>query len=298
MSQNNTITLCMNCDNDYIILMAALLKSIEVNHKTGEHIEIYMAGNGITDLSKQMMHQSVSPDMFTINWMKMEEVIPEGMSFPYDRNLFPPTIYMRLFMSYIVPASIKKILYMDVDMIILEDISNLWNIDISDYVVGAVMDCRVTTLDNNWGGVLNYKQLGLDGKHPYVNSGLQLMNTEKWRENNMAKRIIDAINNNVKYAQYAEQYALNTILPTIKWLQLPAKWNVFSTEDYRGNEGIIHFIARKPIHTTYAGKPFYKDLFYKYLNQTAWADAEKIGETKRRFKKIGIVWAKILRRLK
>lgn len=287
----------MNCDNDYIILMAALLKSIETNHKTPEHIDIYMAGNGITEKSKNMMHQSIDPDMFTIYWLKMEDIIPKRMSLPYDRNLFPPTIYMRLFMPYAVPASLKKILYIDVDMIAFEDISNLWNTDIADYVVGAVVDCRVPTLDNDWGGVLNYQQLGLDGKHPYVNSGLQLMNTQKWRDENMAQRIIDAINNNVKFAQYAEQYALNTILPRIKWLQLDAKWNHFSTSEHQGKQGIIHYIGRKPIHTTYTGQPFYKELFYQYLNQTAWANSKKVNELNRLKKKIGIVIAKIKRRL-
>src|ERR1700748_1184720 len=232
MNNNNTITLTMNCDNDYIILMAALLKSIEIHHKTAEHIEVYMAGNEITETSKKMMLDSVNPDMFTIHWKTMEEMIPPGMALPYDRNLFPATVYMRLFMPYIIPKEIKKILYMDVDMIILEDISNIWNIDISDYVLGAVVDRRVTTLDNSWGGVLNYKELGLDGSHPYVNSGLQLMNTEKYRDEHMAERIIAAINNNIKFAQYAEQYALNTILPDIKWLRLADKWKHFFTDEY------------------------------------------------------------------
>jgi len=278
--------------------MGALLKSIEAHHKSGEHIEVYMAGNGITDKSKKMMHKSVDPKMFTIHWLTMEQVIPKGMQLPVDRNLFPATVYMRLYMPHYVPESVKKVLYLDVDMIALEDISNVWNTDNSDYVTCAVVDDRVPTLDIDWGGVKNYKELGLDGKHPYVNSGLQLMNTEKWRNENMAQRIIDAINNNAKFAEYAEQYALNTILPTIKWLQLPGKWNHFSTSPYNGEEGIIHFISRKPIHTTYKGLQIYKDLFYKYLNQTEWADTEKVSETRRYIKKLGIVLEKIKRNLK
>ncbi len=294
---NNNIILTMNCDNDYIILMAALLKSIEVHHRSGEHIEVYMTGDGITELSKKKMLRSIDPDMFTIHWMTMEDAIPEGMALPYDRNLFPATVYMRLFMPYTIPKEIKKVLYLDVDMIALEDISNLWHIDISEYVLGAVVDCRVPTLDNSWGGVLNYKELGLDGKHPYVNSGLQLMNVHKYREQQMGPRIIETINNNIKFAEYAEQYALNTILPAIKWLQLADKWNHFSTEEYLDHQGIIHFISRKPIHATYAGKPVYKELFFKYLNQTAWADAQQVGEMKRMFKKLKIVYAKLKRNL-
>jgi lipopolysaccharide biosynthesis glycosyltransferase len=277
--------------------MAALLKSIEAHHKTPEHIEVYLAGNNISETSKKMMAKSIDPKMFTIHWKTMEEVIPPGMALPYDRNLFPSTVYMRLFLPYVIPKEIKKVLYMDVDMIVLEDISNIWNIDISDYVLGAVVDCRVTTLDNDWGGVLNYKELGLDGKHPYVNSGLQLMNTARYREEHMAERIIAAINNNAKFAQYAEQYAMNTILPSIKWLQLDKKWNYFSTEEFVGNQGVIHFIERKPIHTTYKGKQIFKDLFYTYLNQTEWADIKKISEFRRMIKKIKIVFSKIKRNI-
>jgi lipopolysaccharide biosynthesis glycosyltransferase len=288
----------MNCDNDYIILMGALLKSIEVHHKTPEHIDVYLAGNNISDTSKKMMLESVDPKMFTIYWKTMQEVIPPGMALPYDRNLFPATVYMRLFLPYVIPKEVKKVLYMDVDMIALEDISNIWNTDLGDSVIGAVVDCRVTTLDNDWGGVLNFKELGLDGKHPYVNSGLQLMNTEKYREAKMAERIIASINNNVKYAQYAEQYALNTILPSIKWIELPKKWNYFSTEEFDGEQGIIHYISRKPIHTTYKGKEIFREIFFRYLNQTKWAHAKKVSEPRRLIKKIGIVISKVKRHLK
>jgi len=228
----------------------------------------------------------------------MEEVIPPGMALPYDRNLFPATVYMRLFLPYVIPKEVKKVLYLDVDMIALEDISNVWNIDLGDSVIGAVVDCRVTTLDNDWGGVLNYKELGLDGKHPYVNSGLQLMNTEKYREAKMAERIIAAINDNAKFAEYAEQYALNTILPSIKWTEIPKKWNYFSTEEFDGEKGIIHYISRKPIHTTYKGKEIFKDIFFRYLNQTKWAYTKEVSETKRLIKKMGIVISKIKRHLK
>jgi lipopolysaccharide biosynthesis glycosyltransferase len=297
MNKNDNIILTMNCDNDYIVLMAALLKSIEIHHKTAEHIEVYLAGDNITESSKKMMLDSVDHHMFTIHWKTIKEVIPPGMALPYDRNLYPATVYMRVFMPYIIPKEVKKLLYMDVDMIILEDISNLWNTDISDYVLAAVVDCRVTTLDNDWGGVLNYKELGLDGKYPYVNSGLQLMNTQKYRDEHMAERIIAAINDNAKFAKYAEQYALNTILPAIQWLRLDDKWNHFSTEEYVASHGIIHYISRKPIHTTYQGKQIYKDLFYTYLNQTKWADVKKINEVKRLAKKIGIVLSKIKRNL-
>jgi len=288
----------MNCDNDYIILMGALLKSIEVHHKTPEHIDVYLAGNNISEASKKMMLESVDPKMFTIYFKTMEEVIPPGMALPYDRNLFPATVYMRLFLPYVIPKEVKKVLYLDVDMIALEDISNVWNIDLGDSVIGAVVDCRVPTLDNDWGGVLNYKELGLDGKHPYVNSGLQLMNTEKYREARMAERVVSAINDNAKFAEYAEQYALNIILPSIKWTEIPKKWNYFSTEEFEGEQGIIHYISRKPIHTTYKGKEIYKEIFFRYLNQTKWAYTKDVSETKRLIKKVGIVISKIKRHLK
>jgi lipopolysaccharide biosynthesis glycosyltransferase len=45
----NNINIIVASDNHYAILIAALLKSIDLNHKTAEHIDFYIIDDGIAD---------------------------------------------------------------------------------------------------------------------------------------------------------------------------------------------------------------------------------------------------------
>jgi lipopolysaccharide biosynthesis glycosyltransferase len=47
MKNLDPITLVVATDNFYAILLSALLKSIEINHKTEEKIHVYVINDGI-----------------------------------------------------------------------------------------------------------------------------------------------------------------------------------------------------------------------------------------------------------
>jgi lipopolysaccharide biosynthesis glycosyltransferase len=212
------------------------------------------------------------------------------MKLPLDRSSYPLNIYMRLFIPYFLPEDIEKVLYLDVDMIVQKDISVLFDNDLNNYVVAAVLDPRIITFDNSWGGVLNYKELGLPGTTKYFNTGLLLMNTVKWRAENVTERIISCIDNNKKFANYPDQYGLNVVLAG-EWLELDPLWNHFCTIDHP-DPYLIHFVQRKPIYKSYDNVERFKKIFDQYLDQTKWTNFKPIGESSRYFKKIKNVLSK------
>jgi len=169
-------------------------------------------------------------------------------------------------------------------MIVQRDISVLFYNDLKDYVVGAVLDPRIITFDNSWGGVLNYKELGLPGSTKYFNTGLLLMNTLKWRAENVTERIISCIDNHKKFANYPDQYGLNVVLAN-QWLELDPRWNHFCTIDHP-DPYLIHFVQRKPIYKSYDNIERFKKIFNQYLDQTKWKNFKPIGESSRYIKKI------------
>jgi lipopolysaccharide biosynthesis glycosyltransferase len=295
MKSANTIPIVVVTDEHYVIMLAALLKSIEVNHKTDEHIAVYVIADGVKKGSQKRIEASVSKAMFTITWIRMEDTIPAGVKLPLDRTSYPVTIYLRLFIQYIVPKDTQKALFLDVDMIVLDEVSKLYNQDLGDYVIGAVQDPRLLTFDNSWGGIMNYKDLGFAPDTKYFNTGLLLINTQKWAEQNLAQKVIDCINDNIKYANYPDQYGFNVVLAN-QWLELDTRWNYFASGDLE-HPYLVHFISRKPFYTSYEYNPKYKDLFYQYLKQTAWRNAKPIGELNRYFKKLNNIWVKIKKKL-
>jgi len=291
----NAIPIVVVTDEHYVIMLAALLKSIEMNHKSGEHINVYVIADGVKKSSQKKIHASVDTGMFTINWIKMEDTIPAGVKLPLDRTSYPVTIYLRLFIQYIVPKDTQKALFLDVDMIVLEDVSKLYNQDLGDNIIGAVQDPRLLTFDNSWGGIMNYKELGFAPDTKYFNTGLLLINTQIWAEQKLDQKVIDCINDNIKFANYPDQYGFNVVLAN-KWLELDTRWNYFASGDLE-KPFLVHFISRKPFYTTYEYNPQYKELFYQYLKLTEWRNAKPIGEVDRYFKKIKNIWIKIKKKL-
>ena len=282
MKDTKPIVIVVACDNHYMPLLAGLVKSIEVNHKSDEHIHFFILDDGIYTRNKSKLESSVSPKIFTIHWLPKDNVIPEGMSIPYDNSSYPFIIHMRMFIPYFIPAEYEKVIYMDVDMIVNDDISKLWETDLKEFVVGAVIDVRIKEFGSPT-AVLNYKELGFDAKTKYFNTGLLLMNTRKWREKDLTPKIFKCIDDNRKYANYPDQYGLNVVFAN-QWLQIDTNWS-WSAEDWNPDASLVHFIWRKPIYKTYMFDKRYQEMFFKYLSLTQWKGFVPITEFRRLVKK-------------
>jgi len=90
---SNKISIIVASDNHYAILIAALLKSIDLNHKTPEHIDFYIIDDGIASGTKTKLNSIVSPDRITLKWIKSSNMIPADISIPVDTSSFPMTAY-------------------------------------------------------------------------------------------------------------------------------------------------------------------------------------------------------------
>lgn len=292
MARSKRITVVAVSDNHYLVLLAALIKSIETNLAADTHVDLWVVEDGVTAANKKKLADSTDTSITTLHWKGVKEVIPAGTKLPLDQSTWPLNIYMRLFIPMFIPAGIEKVLYLDVDMIVQKDISALWQTDTGDNIIAAVLDPNVRTFDNSWGGIFNYKDLGFAGNTAYFNTGLLLMDIPKWNANNTTEKILDCIHQNKKFANFPDQYGLNIILAN-RWKHLDTRWNHFATID-SADPYIIHFVQRKPIYKTYSNNAAYRNLFYHYLGLTEWKGTKPIGESKRYFKKIRNIVHKVL----
>lgn len=278
------LSIVVASDDHYMVMLAALIKSIEMNLKAELKINIYIIENKVYNSSKIKLEKSINKDVTTLIWIKSDDIIPAGTKLPIDKSSFPLTIYLRLFIPYFVPRDIDKVLYLDTDMIVRHDISVLFETDLGDNIVAAVLDPKVRTFDNSWGGVKNYKELGLSADTHYFNSGLLLMNTQLWRDADVTNKTIACVEQNKEFANYPDQYGLNIVLAN-KWYELDSRWNHFATLP-ESDPFLIHFVQRKPIYKSYNNNEDYKQQFYHYLSLTPWHKFKPIGENRRYFKKL------------
>src|SRR5690606_41139746 len=110
---NNKISVIVASDNHYAILIAALLKSIDVNHKTGEHIDFYIIDDNISRSVKQRLNSIADPSRITLKWIDKRKAYPTDVNLPLDNSGFPPTVYLRVFSPYVVDEQLDKLLYLD-----------------------------------------------------------------------------------------------------------------------------------------------------------------------------------------
>ena len=283
MKKNNPIGIIVACDNHYVVLLAALLQSIEYHHKTEEPVEVFIVDDGISVRNRMKLESSVNPGIMKLRWIPMDEAIPDEMTIPFDRSSYPKNIHTRIFIPHFIPARFEKIIYLDVDMILMCDISDLWNTDLGDHMLAAVMDPRLKVFSNSWGGIMNYKELGFDPDTKYFNTGILVINNKKWREEGSASTVVKCISDNEKYANYPDQYGLNIVMAN-RWLQLDPRWNSFADAECP-DPFLIHFIGRKPMYKTYDNRPEFREIFYEHLAKTRWNRFKPIGESKRYMKK-------------
>ncbi|WP_316810264.1 glycosyltransferase family 8 protein [Pedobacter heparinus] len=285
-----TISIVGVCGNHFAVLLAALLKSLELNHRTDENIDFYIIDDKISYKNKLKLNRSVDKKTINLIWLKMSDCIPKQFDLPKDKSTYPIKIYMKLFIPYFMPEHVEKVIFLDVDMIMLEDVSVLWNIDLNGHPIAAAQDQFIKEV-GNWGGIQNYEDFNLTPDTKYFNTGLIVFDIKKWLNLNVTEKVLDCTNENQKFASFGDQYGLNAVLGK-DWYQLDPLWNryAYSEEERPFN---IHFTGRKPIYKTYEYNEHYKELFYNYLYQTEWKNFKPIGETSRYLSKLNNILSKL-----
>jgi len=195
------------------------------------------------------------------------------------------TTYLKFALPQRLPPEVGKVIYIDSDIIVLGDLSELWNIDLGSSALGAVDD-----------PYCNYKRqdLQISDGYRYFNSGLMLMNLEVFREEALGEKLREFIRENSQIIEFADQDAFNALLFDRR-LSLPLKWNVltyFYDVDELGQSvpagelqpyieavqapGAVHFCGpRKPWH--YLSSHPQRELYQRYLELTPWKGTKAEG---------------------
>ena len=190
------------------------------------------------------------PDHIIIEFVDMDERI-ETISDRLENRLrcdyFTPTIFYRLFIPAMFPEYDKAI-YLDSDIVVLGDLSELFSIDIHDYLLGACIDYFAGEALENY---LNYF-VGVD-KREYFNSGILLMNLKKLRELNLDEHFLHLYSTYHFECLAPDQDYLNAMCKN-RVLILPQKWNTMPRNNYditerenvEGVEILHYFLFFKP----------------------------------------------------
>jgi lipopolysaccharide biosynthesis glycosyltransferase len=271
-------------DGAYIPHSAAMLHSM-LAHRGEQSIHIhYLHGADFPSEAAEQLTEMVESHGAEISFLEVsDERVTDLPAWEYVSS----TAWARIYLPELLP-DVDRILYLDVDTIVVDSIAPLLETDLGDHYVGAVTN--VPELDQ----LHHPAALGLNGPSDYFNSGVLLMNLRRMREDGCTAAMRDYSLEHAGEIR-GDQDPLNVVLAGRR-LALHPRWNcmnavlyfpwsreVFGTdevEEARRRPAIRHFegpTGNKPWH--YLCRWGMRELYFFHRQQTPWPTLEFEGVT-------------------
>lgn len=185
-------------DNNYVRCVATSIVSLKINNFNKNFIFHILA----CDISEE---NRIRLKILAQNY-KITIIIYE-LNNDYFKEL-PTTKYWTraMYFRFIIPeilSSEKQVFYLDADIICLKKADELFEVDLKENIVGAVLDVdRVVKKKEK---VFNLE------KNSYFNSGMLVINIKQWNKYNVLDKVIEILKYNLNIT-HPDQDALNLVL--------------------------------------------------------------------------------------
>ena len=233
--KNPDVNIVFVIDKNYPIYNLLTINSILRNSK--ENFQFYIIESDIPEFTKLMMKLYVYTKLHG-NITFLHQPIYDKWETKHEQLL--PIVITKIMIPRLIPKKIKKILYLDSDLLVTDDIKKLYDIELDGKPIGMVSDCRYPK-----------GYIPEVFKPYYYNSGIMLLDLNMWRQENLSEVLDNYWQDNydlfvetekeIKKFEYCDQDLINIALAgRIK--SLPQKWNVFPDKvKDESFKGIIHY---------------------------------------------------------
>jgi lipopolysaccharide biosynthesis glycosyltransferase len=265
-----TVVIACASDRTYARPLAAMLRSVADNLGPNRRADVYVLQSGIDDHAADAITSGFSRDRCNIHWVAARESSFEGLPL-WGR--MPVSTYFKLALPDILPARVNKAIWLDCDLLVLDDIGVLWDEELGDNRLLAVQDAVVPLVSSRC-GIEHYADLGIDPGEKYFNAGVMVVDVAAWREGKIQQRAIAYLKRFESSVVFWDQEALNAVLVN-RWKELPARWNNNASvpsarRDADRGPAILHFAGSLKPWSYRTADPV-RNLYYEYLDRTTFA---------------------------
>lgn len=273
-----------------------------LKNNSNENFRLFILDNKISEESKDKIRKICQSFNAELNFIELENLKTslKGIKIP---NRWDFASLGRLFETFLLPASIEKILYIDGDTIILGSVKSLYEDNYDNYAVAGVKDAMSKHYFNN---------IGITHDDYMFNAGILVLNLKFMRENNIINRFLNKLSTS-KNLLFFDQDIINSCIYKNEKKVLPLEYNLYSLCTYctykeintirkpcnyyskdeyekaKTHPVILHLCTCILDH----GRPWnefnnhpYRDIFLSYLNETPFADHKLIMNKKSKSTKI------------
>ncbi len=269
------VNLVYMCDSNYLQYVITSLDSAITHKKKTTYYNVYIIAK---DFSSKDMENIKKLEQYRVKINIIKAIERELNYASLGRFSSFKISLQKLFIADYLDK-VDKVLYLDADTLIQDDLSSLYNTNIKKYYVAAVKDGLMYQFPDH------IIEIGLNWRKFYFNSGVMLLNLSKIRKDDKINDAIRYFNNNEEV--FGDQDVLNVVfgkdVTSISYLYncnsvYFEKENAqFLSNFYQeavpqtprevyNNAKILHFAGHKP-WTQWFEHSYLKPLWWEYRNK-------------------------------
>lgn len=217
--------LCVAADEGFAFPLLLTLFTASRSNRYGMHVVVL--GDGLSESTRHAAREIGTAAGWTIDIMDVaaRTAALERSGTAGQAGLTRAAL-ARLFIPEMVPGSYRRAVYVDVDVMVCGDLRPLAGFELDGRPIGAVAEAAV--LADHFTKFADHGY-NLDGR--YFNSGVLLLDLERWRADDESIRLDEVIEDVNAWTHFGDQDYLNAHFAQ-RWAELPAKWNLQSRHFY------------------------------------------------------------------
>lgn len=285
------INIALGFDKNYLPYAGTTIKSILETNKENEIHFYIMIDNSINIIDIFFLKRMIEKSDKSVEFINMKKRFKN-----LDTNGWSIAMYYPLVLPSL--CNDEKVLFLDSDIIVTGDLTELYNTNLEGYLCGAVRDYGLITYINNnsKAKIHNNKQMSIckyftdirkwnkEDLKKYCNSGMLLFNLNEMRKNNTEKQMLKVIKEGA--LMFPDQDCINICCQEkIKILPMQYNFQIMVPNIYNGiyeNDKIeytswLSSTETLPLIIHYLAKPWketqeihFRKLYYQYKNKTIW----------------------------
>ncbi|XP_030496987.2 probable galacturonosyltransferase-like 9 [Cannabis sativa] len=301
------VHVAMTLDKEYLRGSVAAVHSVLKHASCPNNVFFHFIAAEFDQVSPRVLAQlvrSTFPSLRFKVYIFREDTVINLISSSIREALENPLNYARNYLGDILDPCVDRVIYLDSDVVVVDDIHKLWNITLTgSRVIGAPEYCHANFTkyftDGFWSDPLLSRVFG-SRKPCYFNTGVMVMDLVRWREGNFRKRI----ENWMEVQRKKRIYDLGSLPPFLLVFggnveAIDHRWNQHGLggDNVRGSCRSLHPGPVSLLHWSGKGKPWvrldegkpcpldslwepydlYKPLYHH--DQKMGKDAELLGST-------------------
>ena len=185
---NKEIPIFFSTDDNYIPYLDVAVSSLIANASKEFNYRIIILNTGLNESNIDKIKQN-EREKFKIDFVDISADVEKIKSKLKNVYHFSIVTYYRLFIASLFPQY-GKVIYLDCDLVVLGDISELYHTELGDNILGACPEQFVQNTKEFRAYAAEALGVDPDG---YVNAGVLLMNLAEFRKNRIEEKFVHLI---------------------------------------------------------------------------------------------------------